>query len=317
MINSFKTYVSIARPTHWVKHVFIIPGIIGALVLVPDVEPGFFSRCIFGFLSACLIASANYVINEWLDSRLDLHHPLKCQRPGARGLLSPGIVIPEYLILAIGGLAAAYAVNRLFFIVSLAFFISGIVYNVKPFRTKDWPYLDVMTEAINNPIRLMLGWAMVSGATIPPLSFVGTYWLGGAFLMAAKRLSEYRFIVDTKGAEVPGQYRKSFRYYTELSLLVSCFVYAIMASFLLSVFLVKYRTELILLFPLFTLLFAYYLFMSMQKASAAQRPEKLHEDKILMAILLLLILGFIALFFFDMPVLEKLIASRFTEINLK
>lgn len=317
MTFSLRTYVSIARPTHWVKHVFIIPGIVLALILIRDIDDGLLIRCALGFSSACLIASANYVINEWLDAMLDLHHPLKCQRPGAKGLLSPFFVVLEYILLASLGLGLAFMVNKLFFFTSTAFIISGISYNVKPIRTKDWPYLDVMTEAINNPIRLLLGWAMVSGATIPPASFLGTYWLGGAFLMAAKRLSEYRFIIDAKGQDAPGQYRKSFQHYTEISLLISCFVYAIMASFLLSAFLVKYRSELILMFPLFTLLFSYYLYMSLQKASAAQKPEILHNDKKLIVIILLLISCFIILFFIDIPVLEKLIMNRFTEINLK
>jgi 4-hydroxybenzoate polyprenyltransferase len=317
MTFSIRTYISIARPTHWVKHIFIIPGIVGALILVRDIDDGLLKRCVLGFSSACLIASANYVINEWLDALLDIHHPLKCQRPGAKGLLSPVAVVSEYIILAALGLGLALMVNKLFFFASAAFIISGIIYNVKPMRTKDWPYLDVMSEAINNPIRLLLGWAMVSGVTVPPVSFLGTYWLGGTFLMAAKRLSEYRFIIDSKGPEAPGQYRKSFQHYTELSLLISCFVYAIMASFLLSAFLVKYKTELILTFPVFTVLFAYYLYMSLQKASAAQRPEKLHNDKILIFILILLISSFIVLFFIDMPGLEKLIMSRFTEVNLK
>ena len=316
-MRSFSKYISIARPSHWVKHIFIVPGIIGAIILVGKIDDGFIRRCLLGFSSACLIASANYVINEWLDSMFDMHHPLKCTRPGAEGLLSPAIVIIEYAVLGMVGLALAYMVNTLFFIASIAFVISGICYNIKPMRTKDWPYLDVMTEAINNPIRLLLGWAMVSEATIPPLSFVGTYWLGGAFLMAAKRLSEYRFIVDTKGPEAPGQYRRSFQYYTELSLMLSCFVYSIMASFLLSAFLLKYRTELILSFPLFALLFGYYLYMAMQKGSAAQRPEKLHKDKVLIVILLLLVglLGILSVV--DIPQLERLLKSTFTEVNLK
>lgn len=314
---SLRTYISIARPAHWVKHIFIIPGIVGAIILVKEIDQGFAQRCILGFSSACLIASANYVINEWLDAMFDLHHPLKCERPGAEGLLSPTIVIIEYILLAVFGLSLAFMVNKLFFFTSVAFIVSGIFYNIKPMRTKDWPYLDVMTEAVNNPIRLMLGWSMVSEMTIPPLSFLGTYWLGGAFLMAAKRLSEFRFIVDLKGPETPGQYRRSFQHYTELSLIVSCFVYAIMASFLLSAFLLKYRTELILSFPLFALLFSYYLYMAMQKASAAQRPEKLHKDKTLIMILLLLIFVLIILSFIDIPQIERLLKSRFTEVNLK
>jgi decaprenyl-phosphate phosphoribosyltransferase len=317
MNSSLKLYISIARPEHWVKHIFMIPGIVGALILVKDVEPGILLRLLIGFVSACVIASANYVINEWLDAEFDRHHPLKCQRPGAKGLLSPQIVILEYVLLAFLGLLLAFMVNKLFIFASCLFLISGIFYNVKPLRTKDHPYLDVMTEAINNPIRLILGWAIVSGITVPPLSLVGSYWLGGAFLMAAKRLSEYRFIVASNGPDAPSQYRTSFRHYTELSLLISCFVYALLASFLLAIFLLKYRSEFILSFPLFTLLFAYYLYMSMQTASAAQRPEKLHKDKVLIFILLLLLSVLTILSFKDIPRLESVIQSRFTEINLK
>jgi 4-hydroxybenzoate polyprenyltransferase len=314
---TLKSYISIARPEHWVKHVFIIPGVVGALILVKDIEPGILLRLLIGFVSACVIASANYVLNEWLDAEFDCHHPLKCQRPGAKGLLSPTIVVLEYILLAFLGLLSAIMVNNLFLFASCLFLISGICYNVKPLRTKDKPYLDVITEAVNNPIRLLLGWAMISGITIPPLSLLGTYWVGGAFLMAAKRLSEYRFIVESKGPGAPGLYRKSFRHYSELSLLISCFVYAVLSSFLLAVFLLKYRNEFILSFPFFTLLFSYYLYMSMQTASAAQRPEKLHKDKMLIFILLLLCSVLVILSFNDIPGLSAVIQSRFVEINLK
>ena len=27
----------------------------------------------------------------------------------------------------------------------------GVVYNVPPLRTKEWPYLDVLSESVNNP----------------------------------------------------------------------------------------------------------------------------------------------------------------------
>jgi len=93
------------------------------------------------------------------------------------------------------------------------------------------------------------------------------------------------------------------------------FCYAVLSSFLLAVFLIKYRTEFILSFPLFTLLFAYYLYMAMQTISAAQRPEKLHKDKKLMSILVSLILVLILLAFIDIPYIEKLFQSRFMELT--
>ena len=43
----------------------------------------------------------------------------------------------------------------------------GPVYNVPPIRTKEIPYVDVITESFNNPIRLLLGWFAVTAGRIP------------------------------------------------------------------------------------------------------------------------------------------------------
>ena len=42
-----------------------------------------------------------------------------------------------------------------------ALWIMGCLYNFSPVRTKDVPYLDVLTESINNPLRLLLGWSAI------------------------------------------------------------------------------------------------------------------------------------------------------------
>jgi decaprenyl-phosphate phosphoribosyltransferase len=297
------------------SHIFILPGILAGLALAPVLA---FERIVpnivIGFISACLIASANYVINEWLDAEEDRNHPEKASR-SAEGLLNRSFVYGEYFGLAILGLALASLVNDLFFVTSAAFFVSGITYNVKPFRTKNRVFLDVLSEALNNPLRLLLGWAMVSSATIPPVSLIGAYWAGGAFLMAAKRLSEYRFIVQEKGPDGPGAYRRSFRYYTSESLLISCFVYALTTAFGLAVFLIKYRAEFIFTFPLIILLFGYYLHLGLQPVSVAQRPENLHRDGKLMAIVAALAAVTLFVAFVDIPVIETITQSRFVALT--
>ncbi len=254
----WRYYVVIARPDHWVKHIFILPGTLVALALAPRylASGTIVANCVEGFASACLIASANYVINEWLDAESDKNHPEKMNRPAAAGVLHADLVYFEYIMLAIFGIVLASQVNRVFLIATLAFFFSGITYNVKPFRTKDCVYLDVISEALNNPIRLILGWSMVTPKSIPPLSLLAAYWAGGAFLMAAKRLSEYSFIVEKKGRSGPGLYRRSLVFYSVESLTISCFVYALTSCFGLAVFLVKYRAEFVFIFPLIIILLA-------------------------------------------------------------
>ena len=316
--TGWRNYVSIARPDHWVKHIFILPGVVVGIALAPSIRAtDVLFNCVVGFISACLIASANYVLNEWLDAESDKNHPEKSNRPSVVGLVQAKYVYFEYAVLAIIGIALAYAVNMLFLLATSALFVSGITYNVRPFRTKDRVYFDVISEAINNPIRLVMGWAMVSSYTIPPLSLVASYWAGGAFLMAAKRLSEYRFIVKARGDQAPGLYRRSFAFYSVESLTISCFIYALTSAFGIAVFLIKYRAEFIVTFPIIVILFAYYLHLGFQPASVAQKPEHLHRDWRLMVIVSLLAVAIAASALIDLPIIERIVQSRFVDLLLE
>jgi 4-hydroxybenzoate polyprenyltransferase len=270
---------------------------------------------ILGFLTAIFIASANYVINEWLDRDFDAHHPTKSRRSAVQRELAGRWVVVEWLLFLAAGLACAYAASTTMLAVACLFALQGVVYNVAPLRTKDRPYLDVISESINNPLRLMIGWAMIDPTTLPPGSVILSYWLGGAFLMGAKRLSEYREIVASHGRELLERYRASFAGYTETSLTVSCFVYAMLSTFFLAVFLLKYRIEYLLLMPLIVALFGHYLALSMHPGSSAQKPEKLFREVGLMVLAFLIALVFVLTTFFDVPIIEPLSAQRFIVVQ--
>ena len=183
----------------------------------------------------------------------------------------------------------------------------GGIYNVRPLRTKDRQYLDVLSESINNPLRLLLGWSAVVSDVLPPSSIVLAYWMGGAYLMAIKRYAEYRFIADPVRA---GLYRRSFRFYDEQSLLVSAFFYALSCAFFLGVFLIKYRIEFLLCMPFLALLFAWYLIIGMRTQSAAQHPERLYREKSFVAYVGALALLITLLFFVDLPWLSFLVENH-------
>src|SRR3546814_18320140 len=123
------------------------------------------------------------------------------------------------------------------------------MYNLKPFRTKDKAYLDVISESINNPIRLTLGWTMVDRTTLPPSSLLLAYWTGGAFLMGAKRLSEYRDIKTEAGMQMLNRYRRSFSAYTAASLKDCCLLHAILSAFFIAILLIKYRLDYLVALP--------------------------------------------------------------------
>ena len=308
-------YLSLARFDHVTKHVFILPGLILACALSEPDPAALVINIPVGLLSAVAIASANYVINEWLDRERDAAHPTKSQRRAVVVEMQPRIVYGEYLLLAAIGLLLASVIGKLFFATSLLFLLSGILYNVEPIRAKDKPYLDVLTECLNNPIRFLLGWAIVDQVTLPPVSVLAAYWMAGAFLMAAKRLGEYRDIAANAGVAVLKKYRRSFEYYTEESLTVSCFVYAMMTAFLLGVFLVKYRVEYILVFPFISGLFAVYLWLATRPGSVVQRPERLFHSRRLDVMLTLTVVVFLFASFVNVPMLDFMAASFLVPIS--
>jgi 4-hydroxybenzoate polyprenyltransferase len=313
--GSIRDYVSMARFDHFTKHVFILPGIILAYALRDPPLTGSWRAILVGLCSAVLLASANYVINEWLDREYDSYHPSKSARAAVQRSLSPPIVYAEYLLLSAVGLVLASFLGMLFFYTSLTFLLSGIIYNATPFRTKDRVYADVVSESINNPIRLTLGWTMLDPATLPPSSLIFAYWMGGAFLMGAKRLSEYREIAAEGRVNLLHMYRRSFRTYTEETLTVSCFLYAILCVFFLAVFLIKYRIEYVLAFPFIAILFCVYLWLAMRKGSVAQRPERLFHSRRLMVAAGVTVIVLLLMTFIDLPWLETLSTPHFIGVS--
>lgn len=296
-------YLRIARPDHWIKNAFMLPGAAIAIVLSGNAHLGTATAIAAALVSLCLLASANYTINEYLDARHDRFHPLKKSRPGAEGRLEFRLVALQYLVLAATGMLVAMAIGGLFLPTAAALLLMGLAYNVPPLRTKDRVYLDVLSESVNNPLRLLMGWFVVLPDVLPPASLVLGYWMGGAFLMAMKRYSEYRRIADPERA---GLYRRSFRFYTEEKLLLSSFFYALFAAFLLGVFLVKYRIEYLLSLPLFALLFTWYFAIALRADSAAQAPEKLHRETGFMGFVAALSVTVALLTVVDLPFLSFL-----------
>ena len=299
-----KEYIRIARIDHWFKNIFMLPGIALAMILTNVSASNAIIPIFIGILSTCFVASANYVINEWLDAEFDRHHPLKKHRPSATGNIQAKYVYIQYALLIILGLGLASSLTLEFLVFSVILLVMGVAYNVKPVRTKDKVYLDVLSESVNNPLRLLLGWSILVENSLPPSSILFAYWMGGAFLMAMKRYAEYRFIDDK---EMASSYRRSFKFYNEENLLLSSFFYALSSAFFLGVFLIKYRVEFLLTFPLFALLFVWYAHIAMKPHSASQTPEKLYKEPAFMGFVTFLILVVTILFFIDLPWLGSLV----------
>ena len=264
------------RVDHWFKNVFAIPGAILAVTVGRDVPlDDLVPRLFFATCSLCLISSSNYIANEILDAPTDLAHPSKAQRPVPSGRVHVRLAWVQWVLTMIAGIALSTLVGTEFAMAMGALWIMGCVYNMPPLRTKDVPYLDVLSESINNPLRLFAGWYAVDPGIVPPGSLQLSYWMVGAYFMAVKRYAEYRFIQDPKRAAT---YRASFAHYSEERLLTSILFYAASAMLFFGIFIARYRLELILGFPFVAWTMAAYLHVGTAHDSAAQRPEKLYRE---------------------------------------
>jgi HAD superfamily hydrolase (TIGR01490 family) len=304
--SRIRAHLSICRIDHWAKNVFVLPGAIVAYsVAHPALDTAMIWRIFLGILSVCLIASSNYVINEVLDAPFDRLHPTKHTRPAAQGRVYLPVAYVQWLALMVGGLALGWFVSSQFFAAMALLWVMGCIYNCPPVRTKDLVYLDVLSESVNNPIRLLAGWYIITETLVPPISLLISYWMVGCYFMAIKRFSEYREIGNR---DVASAYRPSFGFYSDISLLVSIVFYASTAMLFFGAFIIRYRMELVLSFPLIALVMAIYLQIAFKPGSSVQNPEFLYKEPALMVAVLLCAFVMVSLLYYKLPLMYKIFA---------
>jgi len=295
-------YVRIMRIDHWFKNVFVLPGVVVALSAQDSIDWWALAwRLPVGLLATGLVASSNYVVNEVLDAPSDLHHPVKRHRPVPSGAVNVRIAYAQWIALMVVGVAVGALVSPYVAVTLFGLWVAGCAYNIPPVRTKDVPYLDVLTEAINNPLRMLVGWFIVSATPVPPVSLLVSYWMIGCYFMALKRFAEYRDMADHRDGHV--RYRKSFAHYDDRRLLVSVMFYGSTAMLFFGAFAVRYRIELILAFPLIALIMAMYLHLAFEPSSPVEHPEKLYRQRGLMIAVVACTVWMIVLLFVDVGML--------------
>jgi 4-hydroxybenzoate polyprenyltransferase len=299
-----RAHVAIARLDHSIKNLFVLPGIIVPLSIYPNLLMVRLAvTLVWAFVAITLVACSNYVINEVLDAPFDRLHPTKKERPAAKGLVNIPAAYVQWIAMMVVGVGIGWTISRPFAVTALVLWLMGCAYNIKPLRTKDVPYLDVLTESVNNPLRMLLGWYAVAAWLVPPLSLLMCYWMIGCYFMALKRFSELREIGD-RG--VAGSYRASFKRYTPESLLVSVVFYASTAMLFFGAFVIRYRIELLLGFPLVALVMAIYFKLAFEEHSAVQNPEKLYREPGLMLWFTATVAVMVMLLFVRLPWMEKI-----------
>jgi len=207
MQGKITAYIELARPSHWIKNVFVFFPLVFAMRVGSLWAWG---KAWQAMLAFCLASSAVYVFNDIADRKRDREHPRKKDRPLASGRIGVGRAIVEGVMFFVVALAAALLLNILVFGVVLAYLLLQLAYT---FMLKQKMLVDVMCIALGFVLRAV-GGALAISVNISPWLFVCVLTLC-LFMGFCKRGNEIATLGDSGRAV---SHRSTLQGYT-LSLL--------------------------------------------------------------------------------------------------
>lgn len=295
-------YFKAMRLERWPRSLAIFSGIGAFFFLYRESLPStpvmtLALKSLAAFILTWGISTANYIINEIADAPFDIHHPSKRHRPLVKGEIKKPPFLLYGIIISLFSLVCAYLFFSFsFFLSLLSLLFAGFLYNIKPIRTKDIPFLDSISESANNPIRFLIGWfAFSSPHLFPPLSLLLSWWIFGNFLMISKRLSEFRLLKDK--AE---NYRASLSKYTINSLVLGIVVSAIFFFIGYFSFALSYKLQTFIYFSPFVFVYFFLIFWkTLKEKEVMEEPERLLKHYKFTIYTLFVALLFFLSFFID------------------
>lgn len=306
-VQRLRAHLALARLDRSIENLLVVPGIIIPLIAMPGrLDRQILVHLALAALAVNLVACSNCVLGELLDAPIDRLHPIKRNRPAASGLIVPWVAYTQWLAMMAAGVGIGLLVSPRFAITAIVLWVMGCIFNIPPVRTKDQPFLDVLTESTSNPLRVLLGWFAVTSVLVPPVSLLLCCWMISCYFVALKRFSK---LSENMTSKIAGAYRGSLLHYTPEWLLASALFYSSAGMLFMGAFIMLYRVELILAFPLVALTMAVFCKLAFKANSGAQNPTKLSQEPLLVisATATVLVLG--VLLFVRIPQLERLIKS--------
>lgn len=176
------------RPNQWTKNVLVFAGLIFAQRLF---DPHAVRVSIGAFAILCALSSCVYLVNDLYDREADRRHSIKALRPIASGALKPGAALIAAVLLAAGGMAAAFTVNRPFALVCGIYLALLSSYSA---WFKHVVILDVLTLATGFVLRAAAGAIAIAVPFSNWLLLVTL--LGALFIGLSKRRAELITLVD-------------------------------------------------------------------------------------------------------------------------
>jgi 4-hydroxybenzoate polyprenyltransferase len=160
-------YVQALRPQQWVKNLFVWAGFLFARELRDAALAWYVGAA---FVAFCLLASAVYIGNDWIDRESDRTHPIKRDRPIASGRMSGAVAAALSVALAAGAFVLAMWVGPRLVAVLMAYLVLNAAYTL---WLKHVVIIDVIAISTGFLLRLLAGTIGVGIAPSPWLLMCG------------------------------------------------------------------------------------------------------------------------------------------------
>ncbi len=172
-------FLKLMRWQQWYKNLIVFVALFFAGELM---NLQLLLKSLIGFISLCLISSANYMINDMVDVENDRRHPEKRKRPIASGIIKMKEAGVFAALLIISSMSLAYLIGTDFAIFPAMLLISTSLYSA---FLKNFPIVDIHIIALNFIIRAVAG-AVAIERYVSPWLIVVVFFIA-LFLAAGKR----------------------------------------------------------------------------------------------------------------------------------
>jgi 4-hydroxybenzoate polyprenyltransferase len=170
------------RPTQWIKNLAVFASVIFAGEFF---NPTAFLSALGAFIVFCILSSASYVLNDVIDAPHDRRHPVKKNRPIAKGDLPISLAFNLSFLIFFFGLLLAFWLGVPLLIMALLFVLIHIFYSLFLKRVAVWDILAISASFI---IRTLAGEA-ATGYHLPVWLMFTVIFLS-LFVASGKRRSE-------------------------------------------------------------------------------------------------------------------------------
>lgn len=150
-------FMKLIRVRQWSKNIFVFSG-----MLFPSQIIGLSQvvKLIIAFLLFCGISSSVYIINDIIDLKKDMLHPVKRLRPLASGKIKVKFALLIFYIICPGTIAVSFFLNKYFGIVICIYLLMNLSYSLK---LKDFVFIDLLIISFGFVLRTISGIILVHG----------------------------------------------------------------------------------------------------------------------------------------------------------